>query len=200
MKKLNKFFSHYRFTVTLLLLMSCINGKNKDSQNNSDSSANILNESAYVKNNQESHYVIDSLNVHETLGGWLKESVGQEIIIDNIGIPENKSEEEYWDAIGLFVQNWEYKKMGLFLDMKSKAKGGSKTVLSILVVSPCLLKTTKKIGIGSHENLVRERYLNNIDKSDSNDSTIVVGSIYGGTIFTIKNGLISEIFIGAIAE
>ena len=44
------------------------------------------------------------------------------------------------------------------------------------------------------------QYFNLIDVSNSSTNIIVVGSIYGGTVFTLVNGTVNKIFIGASAE
>jgi mannose/fructose-specific phosphotransferase system component IIA len=84
--------------------------------------------------------------------------------------------------------------------MESERQGGVKKVLSIIVVQPCKLTTSQNVGIGSSVKTVREKYNKLIDVSNSSTDFIVVGSIYGGTVFTLKNGVVSKIFIGAAAE
>jgi hypothetical protein len=48
---------------------------------------------------------------------------------------------------------------------------------------------------------VTNAYSQHINKEDSApDTCIVVGSIYGGLIFTFKEGKVNTVFIGAAAE
>jgi hypothetical protein len=70
----------------------------------------------------------------------------------------------------------------------------------ITIVSPCALTTSQGIGIGSDLKLIQLKYSSQIDKSASDENTIVVGSIYEGTIFTLENNKVVKIFIGASAE
>jgi hypothetical protein len=141
-----------------------------------------------------------NVDVNETLGGWLKESLSQRIVIDSLGIPENKNENSYWEATGTYVQQWEYKSKGITLEMESEKEKGNKKVMMITIISPCHLSTSQNIGIGSDVDLIKHKYNNLIDKSSSDKQTIVVGSIFDGTIFTLENNKVIKIFIGASAE
>jgi hypothetical protein len=180
----------------LLLVVSCTNTTNNNNSN--------------IKNPQKSNVVvIDTilnskastvLNEHEIIGGWLKESIEQHVVIDKLGLPEKKGEDEYWGATGTYVQNWDYTSLGIILEMESENQDGIKKVRSIIIIYPCKLKTIQGVGIGSDEKTVREKYLKLIDASNSSTKSIVVGSIYGGTIFTLDNGIVNKIFIGATAE
>src|ERR1035437_3434427 len=69
-----------------------------------------------------------NVDVNETLGGWLKELLSQRIVIDSLGIPENKNENSYWEATGTYVQQWEYKSKGITLEMESEKEKGNKKV------------------------------------------------------------------------
>ncbi|MBN1183844.1 MAG: hypothetical protein JXB49_16245 [Bacteroidales bacterium] len=200
MKNINLLVTCINILVTWVLLSSCTTSKTKATSECSDNSEQSQNEPTNLVKSIDQPYIIDSIYKQVTFGGWLKLSLEEKEITNNIGLPEHKTKEEFWDAIGTFVQKWEYKKNGVFLDMMSDSIGGSKTILSIYLASPCSLKTNEQIGIGSDENFIKEYYEMHIDMNNSNDSTIIVGSIYGGIVFTLKNEKVSEIFIGAIAE
>jgi hypothetical protein len=112
-----------------------------------------------------------------------------------------KGQEEYWAAIGDFVQKWDYPDCGITLEMSSEGKGGKKTVFTIQVQSPSLLKTKRGIGIGSTEQEVAAAYGDCQDKEMSETGrTFVAGSVYGGLIFSFENGRVTIIFLGAGAE
>ncbi len=180
----------------VLLVSSCTNTTNNNTSN--------------IENPQKSKVVaIDTistsktssvLNEHDIIGGWLKESIEQQVVIDKLGLPEKKGKDEYWEATGTYVQNWNYTSLGITLEMESESQGGIKKVRSIIIIHPCKLTTSQGVGVGSDEKSVREKYLKLIDASNSNAEAIVVGSIYGGAIFTLDNGIVSKIFIGATAE
>lgn len=116
-----------------------------------------------------------------------------------LGKPTNLSKPEVWEADGMTHQTWTYKKGGLELDMSGNS--AAELVLGgITAYKPCNLKTKRQIGIGTPMNLVMEAYKKEIDRESSDTAYIVVGSVYGGVLFTLKNQQVSGIFIGAAAE
>lgn len=198
MKKTTKMVVYFNCLMVLLYLISCTNSNNKATstleniqKSNTKQVDTIMNKTSKAS---------DSIAVHEILGGWLKEKIGQQTILEHIGKPEKKDKDEYWGATGTFVQNWEYSSLGILLEMESDKQGGPKKVMSIAIVSPCSLTTSQNIGIGSDVKLVNEKYLDKIDKSNSNNEAIVIGSLSGGTTFYLKNNIVNKIFIGALAE
>lgn len=143
---------------------------------------------------------VDDALLNEVFDSWLSIDINQELVIFNIGEPVVKDEDEYWGATGMYVQEWHYLSLGLTLEMESEDVGLPKKVLSILITSPSSFSTNKGIHIGSGILDVRHKYSEKIDATNSDDSIIVVGSIYGGLIFYIENGYVVKIFIGAAAE
>jgi hypothetical protein len=137
----------------------------------------------------------------EVLDGWLKLGVDGSLIKQKLGEPE-KGENKYWGALGTYVQEWRYPANGIELEMESETEAGEKIVSrgGITIASPCTLKTTQRIGIGSPRVDVLRRYKDLIDTVSSDSEKIIVGTVYGGTIFTCKNSLVAQIFIGAAAE
>ena len=195
MKQINK-IKVIVLTLNLLLIASCTNHAKNNASNVDKPKENqviAVDTATQPKNTSE---VIEK----EVIDGWLKESIKQQVVIDKIGNPIKKGADEYWDAIGTYVQNWEYPTLGINLEMESESQGGEKTVRSISIFQPCKFTTSQGISIGSDTKIVKEKYLKLIDTSNSDANTIVVGSIYGGTIFTIKDSAVSKIFIGAAAE
>lgn len=183
-------------TLSLLLIASCTNPAKNNASNVDKLKENqviAVDTATQSKNTSE-------VSEKEVIDGWLKESIKQQVVIDKIGNPEIKGEDEYWGAIGTYVQNWEYPSFGINLEMESESQGGEKIVRSITIGQPCKFSTSQGISIGSDTKTVKEKYLKLIDTSNSDANTIVVGSIYGGTIFTLKGGTVSKIFIGAAAE
>lgn len=142
----------------------------------------------------------DKLLEGESLG---KITLGQKAdqLASLIGKPDSKGRDTMWEAVGEWVQEWRFDAQGLKLNMASEKKGGVKTVSSITAAAPCKLATARGIKIGSTESEVRKAYQNVEDKEQSiAGETFVAGSIYGGVIFTIKQGKVVQIFIGAAAE
>ncbi len=195
MKQKNK-LKVMALTLSLLLNASCTNPEKNNASNVDKPKENqviAVETATQSKNTSE-------VNEKEVFDGWLKESIKQQEVIDKIGNPEKKGEDEYWGAIGTYVQNWEYPTLGITLEMESESQRGEKIVRSITIAQPCKFSTSQGISIGSDTKIVKEKYLKLIDASSSDANTIVVGSIYGGTIFTLKDGAVSKIFIGATAE
>lgn len=121
-------------------------------------------------------------------------------VIELLGQPESKDKAIEWGADGMMHQNWFYKAQGISLNMDSNKDMKDQAVSSITITSPCTFKTKKNIGIGSTYQQVMAAYEKEIDKSSSDKTKIVVGSIYGGIIIDFKNDKAENIFIGAAAE
>ena len=132
-----------------------------------------------------------------------KLTLGQkgEDVLRILGKPESRGKEANWEAIGQWVQDWNYPAQGLTLPMASEKRGGAKTLLNISASAGCTLTTARGIGIGSSEAAVRKTYGAVEEKSEGKPGeTFVAGSLYGGVIFQFKAGKVTEIFIGAAAE
>ncbi len=118
-----------------------------------------------------------------------------------INCKPGRGPDKLWGADGLYHQRWEYAGCGIVLDMVSEKKGGPKTVGSITAAAPCALSTARGIRIGSTEQEVMDAYKASWSKEDSKQGeTFVAGSIYGGLVFSLKNGKVSTMFLGAAAE
>lgn len=140
-------------------------------------------------------------NVSSEPMGKLALGQSAEAVQKLIGTPEAKGKDVLWEAIGEWVQDWKFPKQGLILAMASEKKGGAKTVFSITAEGACSLATARGIRIGSPEAVVRKAYAKEADKEqERRGETFIAGSIYGGVIFSFKEGKVSQIFIGAAAE
>lgn len=123
---------------------------------------------------------------------------------ESLGSPK-KGEDVLWGAIGEAVQPWEFEDTGLSVDMASAEIGGDKEVFSITIKAPSKLQTARGIGIGSSKEEVVTAYADYpTEKFEaemiSENGSYLVGSIYGGMIFGLEGGKVSEIFLGASAE
>ncbi|HXE73600.1 MAG TPA: hypothetical protein VNO81_13145 [Candidatus Nitrosotenuis sp.] len=136
---------------------------------------------------------------HERLGP-LKIGLPQARVLALLGPPADQSEENYEAATGRWVQTWSYPSQGLILKMGGQRQGSPKALDDVQAYGPCRLKTARGIGIGSTRAEVLSAYQGLIDPSLSQESQVVVGSIYGGLIFTFREGKVSRIFLGAAAE
>ena len=114
-----------------------------------------------------------------------------------------KGEDVVWEAIGEAVQTWDFKSSGLDVAMSSYEIGGEKSVFSITIEAQSKLKTERGIGIGSSKEDVIKTYADYRSDpvgADYSADMYVVGSIYGGMLFTFEDGKVSRIFLGAAAE
>lgn len=123
-------------------------------------------------------------------------------VIQLIGHPKRKGERVVWGADGLAHQDWYYDDRGIIINMASlETEPESESISSLKLISPCNLKTKRGISIGSSLSEVQLAYGNEQDKETSiAEQSFIAGSIYGGLIFTLENGYVSEIFLGAAAE
>lgn len=134
----------------------------------------------------------------ETLGP-LKIGVSASDLLNLLGEASEKSPPRIWGADGLEHQTWRYSAEEIELDLV-KDRNGVQKVDRILIKKPCSYKTSRNIGIGNAETDIRTAYREEINPQDSRANRLVAGTIYGGVIFQLQDGLISSVFIGAAAE
>ena len=143
----------------------------------------------------------EKLLAKENLGG-LKIGLGEKAlapILEKSAI--KKSAAVFEEAGGEYVQTWTCAEKGLSIRMTSGAsKKGALRVAGFTGTAKCTLATTKGVKIGSTLAEVRKAYGAFEDKESKEPGTFVAGSVYGGIIFTLKAGKVSEIFFGAAAE
>lgn len=187
----------FKCCFVLLSLMSCGNSIQIANDNHYAAETIFVDKSTLSIKCEESK---SKHNEYEILNGWLTKNIPEKTIIDSIGTPDFKGEDVYWEGTANYVQKWEYRNLGLILLMESDESGGEKRVFHIEVNTPSLYKTSLGIGIGSPKARVLENYANEINKEESESDAIVIGSIYGGTCFFIKDGIVCRIFIGELAE
>jgi hypothetical protein len=121
-------------------------------------------------------------------------------LVEKHGQPDKKSEENKWEADGLYHQEWTYTKAGLVYRVAGEKKGGDKDIYTMEVVEPGKAATGKGIKIGSAKAEVTKAYGKFINKEESSEHVLVAGTIYGGAMFRLANGKVESIFIGAAAE
>jgi hypothetical protein len=133
--------------------------------------------------------------------GDLSLGLAQSKVTALLGQPGSKGKSEEWGADGLVHQDWIYKAKGITLNMDQNINLDEQTIFSIRITTPCNFKTKRNIGIGSTYQEVMAAYEKEIDKTATDTSTITVGSVYGGIIFTFnKKDEVNTVFIGAAAE
>ena len=68
--------------------------------------------------------------------------------------------------------------------------------------APCALATARGLAIGAPRETVLTLYagLINPEWDEEASGSILIGTIFGGIMIGIENGLVSSLFIGAMAE
>jgi hypothetical protein len=123
-------------------------------------------------------------------------------VIARLGEPASKSEPVEYAATGVTASSWSWPDQGLELSMALDATGAA-TVDSISVTAPSTLTTSRGIGLGAARADVEQIYgehQTDEGREQSDEDSLVVGSVYGGTIFGFTDGVVSSIFVGAAAE
>lgn len=115
-----------------------------------------------------------------------------------LGAPSEKSPVAEEEASGSYVTTWEWPKQGVEIRLSSENARGPFRIDSIAARAPSRLRTAKGIGLGSTPAAIQEAYGREQTRVD--ESSVLVGSPYGGVHFELEGGKVSAIFIGAGAE
>lgn len=123
-------------------------------------------------------------------------------VIKIAGAPAKKTRPVEWGADGLLHEDWTWDKGSLALNFSSEkgAAPGTQLLFSITAQSPNPYKTKAGIGLGSSYEDIRAAYQQDINKEESTPEQVVVGSVYGGILFTLQQNKVTRIFVGAAAE
>lgn len=134
----------------------------------------------------------------ETIG-QIRLGMSEKAVKDMLGKPSKETALVEWGADGLKHKQILYLTKGVELGI---VKDKGLQVESITIKRPCSLKTSRGIGIGNSEAEILNAYRSEIDPSENEAGaeSIVAGTVYGGVIFKMRNGKVSEIFVGASAE
>lgn len=118
-----------------------------------------------------------------------------------LGPPEAKGPSTLWGADDLYHAEWRYPSRGISLDLAAESAGGKFEVARITVSAPSRLRSWRGIAVGDSAEEVLKAYGTFIDgEAPADGERIVAGSVYGGLIFTLAGGRVSEMFLGAAAE
>lgn len=138
------------------------------------------------------------LMASEALGS-LRLGMSESAVSKALGDPESVTEAETWGADGLEHMDWLYESKGLILNLVREPGDDSATVYSIYASEPCRLSTKRGISIGDSGSAVEKAYAAELSP-DSDDSSLILGSVYGGIGVTVEDGVVVSIFIGPMAE
>lgn len=132
--------------------------------------------------------------------GPLKLNMAEPKMAQSLGKYSSEGKAVHEAATGLTVKERHYAKLGLKVTLAQEAAGARWTVARFRAEPPCPWKTPQGVGLGTPEAKVRKTYGALLDKEMTNAEQIVVGSVYDGVIFSLKDGKVSAIFVGAAAE
>jgi len=157
---------------------------------------NVFNESNF----RADETVAEAMLSAERLGG-LRLGLPEKDLLKLLGSPATRGKLVFQEADGNYVENWHYPDKGIELLMSAgEKKSGRKTIANITASAPCTFATRKGIKIGDAESAARTAYTEHVDRETSDPGNLVVGSVYGGIIFSFTAGKVSRIFFGAAAE
>ena len=113
------------------------------------------------------------------------------------------SEPVLWAADGL--EHWEaaYELPGILVGLaRVPGDEAGAFVSSILAAGPREWKTARGLGIGDPVELVMSLYADAIDPLWNTDLSreILIGSLYGGMLVSLEDGLVVSLYLGAMAE
>lgn len=135
----------------------------------------------------------------EVVGG-LRVGLPAAAVMKLLGPPARKGKVVEQGADGMFVQEWAWPKKGVTLQLAAESQRGPQKISAITIKAPSLLKTARGIGIGSPAAELIRAYGADRNSEESREDSFVVGTIYGGVLFALRDGKVSEIFVGAAAE
>jgi hypothetical protein len=124
-------------------------------------------------------------------------------VVARYGEPASRSEPIEYGATGDNVSTWAWPAHGLKVDISLGDAAGGGTVLSISVEAPSTLTTSRGVGIGTPRAEVERIYAEHQteeSRASTDDTTFLVGSLYGGTFFWFADGAVTSMFVGAAAE
>lgn len=134
----------------------------------------------------------------ETIG-VVKRRMAFENVKALLGEPDTISSVDTSEIDGGFYQSIEYLKLGVSIVI-SAHPDSVKKVENIFINEPCILKTSKQIGIGSSLDEVKKAYGVSINPGSYSEDYLIAGSVYGGIVFNFENLKVKSIYLGISAD
>ncbi len=102
---------------------------------------------------------------------------------------------EHWD---LFCAQYGVQ-VGLARD---PGAGSEAVVFSVFATAPCEWKTSRGAGIGDTADMLKALYQDAIDLEGAPDGeeAVLIGSLFEGILAGVREGLVTSLFLGAMAE
>lgn len=182
-----------------LLAISIVACKEEKTQLKEEKTLQVRKSEHIINNTAEAEKPVEFNINAEVFDGWLKLGVTEDMVFTKLGKDYKLEHDELSQVNGLYQQLWDFEKAGISLLMESETPKSEKRVAAIYIASISNYKTSKGLGIGSDKRNVHRHYNKYID-SLGLPETIVVGTIYEGMLFSIKNDTVTYIFLGAAAD
>jgi hypothetical protein len=178
-----------------LFLLSCGNNGSNQIQNETHKS----NQRDSLTVSQD--YLVDKgfeLMVKESIGE-IKCGLSREKIESIFGKPYITSVPVISELDGQLYENVEYTQKGISITYLVK-QDSSRVVATYELWDFCNLQTSRNIGFDNSYEEVIKAYKGLINPIGSDSETVVVGSIYGGIVFSFERGKMIRIFVGESAD
>lgn len=145
---------------------------------------------------------IDDFDYTAEFAGAVRIGGGMDDVIAEFGEPASVTDVEAMEATGEWVRTYSWESLGLSVIVAAENSEGPFAIVSLMLGEGSNLRTIRDIGVGSTRAEVEAAYRPAINLEESEDATIVVGSVYGGIMFEIDAGAsrVVSIFVGAAAE
>ncbi len=132
----------------------------------------------------------------EALGG-LKIGDDEAAVIGKLGKPSSKSVPQLEGATADYASNWKWPTASVNMVAETATAPARARLISISKSSK--LETSRGIRIGSTRADVEKVYKRSEDDDGSQPESYLVGSMYGGLLFTFAAGKVTAIAIGPFA-
>lgn len=142
----------------------------------------------------------EKFSMYDETIGQLMVALDEATVIQVYGDADQTSEPKLVASDGLVHKTSTYGRLGLELDYVEI--NDVYVINTVVAKAPFDGKTSRGIGIGSSEAEINAVYGDDINAEEmqSFEGKIIVGTIYGGLIFTMDSGAVSAMFLGAGAE
>lgn len=133
----------------------------------------------------------------DTLNGWLTVGVNEEVIINQLGIPDSQTTPEIWEFTGYKYYYLHYDDLGLTVLIEDDTRCAS--VHAIEVDSKSQFSTSRDVSVGDSRKYVREQY-GDLENFHEENDLIIVNTIYEGTFFVFQDDTLVKIHLGSLAD
>jgi hypothetical protein len=143
----------------------------------------------------------------ESLSG-VKLNMPESEVVRLLGQPESVTPETLNEAFGTYFTDYNYQGGRMVVTLSADSAGGPKTVVVARAEAGANVATFGGIRMGDGLNELRSVYSEFEDRQEfpvpnppTNEGyNYVVGSMYGGVIFQVTNGVVDHMILGAAAE